>query len=142
MTPVIYNIHDSCHIVKKKFRFAKNSRSPDCRRRDASGISISPKAVAGVDIRLLRAWGSPFVRRFFLPRELKGGTRGSPGLAILYNRGTFACSFPVVSILPLDRQLRLKIQPEDLLCGNLFILDIDPRPELSFLRDGRYRFRA
>jgi len=36
----------------------------------------------------------------------------------------------------------MKIQPEDLLCGNFFILDIDPRPELAFLRDGRYRFRA
>jgi hypothetical protein len=75
-------------------------------------------------------------------RENAGNVRDSPGLAILYNRGTFACSFPVVFILPLDRQLRLKIQPEDLLYGNFYILDIDPRPELSFLRDGRYRFRA
>jgi hypothetical protein len=29
--------------------------------------------------------------------------------SIFYNRGTFACSFPVVSILPLDRQLRLTL---------------------------------
>jgi len=36
----------------------------------------------------------------------------------------------------------VKIPPVGLLRSHLLVLDIDPRPGLSFFRDGEYRFRA